>query len=190
MLCRSICPKQYFTGSTKQVGFSLIELVTVVVILALIAAVALPKFMSVNSEARAAVVESVAGTMRSAANMTYSKALVKSLQAQSNSQIFSGAEAIPIAFGYPQAHRGIMQLIDVGKVSNYGRRAVNSDSDWVVHYWNWTVDRQQVPAIVIAQGKVTGDSNATAPLNTRCYVRYVQATASRSVEIITDTSGC
>lgn len=50
----------------NQAGFTLIELVVVIVILGILAATALPKFINVTSDARYAAISGVAGGLRSA----------------------------------------------------------------------------------------------------------------------------
>ena len=53
----------------KQSGFTLIELVVVIVILGILAATALPRFSDLGSNARIAAVDGIAGALRSAVSL-------------------------------------------------------------------------------------------------------------------------
>lgn len=57
--------------SLKQSGFTLIELVIVIIILGILAAVAIPQFIDLTSEAKTATVAGVAGALSSANAINY-----------------------------------------------------------------------------------------------------------------------
>lgn len=61
---------------STQKGFTLIELVVVITILGILAAFAFPRFASLEVEARAATVNGLAGSLRSASSLAHSLDLI------------------------------------------------------------------------------------------------------------------
>ncbi len=100
----------------KQQGFTLIELVIVIVILGILAALAVPRFISLQREARIAVVDSLFTSVRSGSNIVYAKSAAagESDNATDTIDIDGAAVAggvIGTNFGYPQAEQADLTLL-------------------------------------------------------------------------------
>ena len=91
----------------KQSGFTLIELV-VVIILGILSATALPKFINLQDDARQAAMNGLKSSLEGASNLTYTKAIIEGLGDSFDEELESG---IRIRYGYPFATQANLKKV-------------------------------------------------------------------------------
>jgi len=87
----------------RQKGFTLIELVVVIVILGLLAATALPRFVDLTGNARGASINGVAGGLRSAVALARAQYLVNGSSAATTVTMDGQSVAVTAVTGIPTA---------------------------------------------------------------------------------------
>lgn len=86
-------------------GFTLIELIIVIVILGILAVTALPRFIGFGNDARIATLESLFGNIESTANLVFAKCSV-SIECNKKllgSSVNIGATSAIVVYGFPDA---------------------------------------------------------------------------------------
>lgn len=125
----------------QQSGFTLIELIMVIVILGILAAFALPKFVDLGADARAATLKGAYGSMKSASAMAHSAWLAKN----DGDDISVEGTPYTLANGYPTetdiaALAGMVvgtdeDFVKVGTTGAvYKPRGATSDTACIVSY--------------------------------------------------------
>ncbi len=147
----------------RQGGFTLIELVVVIVILGILAVTAAPRFLNFQDDAREASLQGLKGAIDGAAGIVYGKSAMEGEEASAAASV----DGIVTKFGYPAATSAGIGAALIG-------------------FSDWSSATSGSEALVFT---FKGDGVATA----NCYVQYEQAPAKLSpatTTIVIDTNGC
>lgn len=175
----------------RQSGFTLIELVVVIVILGILAATAAPKFMNLQSDARISALNGMKASVKSASAMIYSKAILAGREKLKTSDVCSAAgvtatcpdgASVDIVYGYPAASAtGIVATLQDEMATTCTREgSADPDCDKTK---DWAYEAGESGTIYIF--------STSAPNATKCNVTYVESAGDgKNPTITVETDGC
>ena len=151
-------------------GFTLIELIIVIVILGILAVTAAPRFLNLSGDAKGSVLDGVSGALASAGTIVYGKALIAGVHtAGPTGTATVGAENIPVTFGYPKATAAALNL------------AVDRPDGWV---YSTDAATGLIAEAVGTEGQIRLAATAADLADNGCYVQYTTPDAVGNKPVI------
>ncbi|WP_394167623.1 type II secretion system protein [Photobacterium piscicola] len=188
----------------RQQGFTLIELVVVIVILGILAVTAAPKFMNLQGDARNASLQGLKGAIQGAAGIVYGKAAIAGLEDTASTvtpapSVAVGTGKVLTNYGYPTATTGGIDNAVAGVGSTNTDWAVSTTDNVTITgnnevkgqlftFSQYKDNKDKAVTITIANdGKVTTTQTAI-PKN--CFLVYVPAVKNDTAQVLMPTNAC
>lgn len=166
----------------KQNGFTLIELVVVIIILGILAVTAAPKFINLQSDARASTVKGLEAAIKGADTLVHSKSLI----AGNNTVAASTTTLVTVATGKTVfINYGHATPVWTGSLEN--ALDINAAATGTASEWIYLEDSATKSIYFYPQGQIS--PKAATP--GKCYVQYINnLTSYGPITVNTDVSGC
>jgi len=174
----------------QQRGFTLIELIIVIVILGILAVTAAPKFIDIQGDATASTLKGVKAALQGGSQLVYAKSAIAGEQKAASagdptSQVTIGGVAVETDYGYPNAESNTTNAVLATWVD------ISANDFTVIAGGGGSGPATGTFAVIPATGSPTIDYSLTAADDLSCHVLYTGAIDANTPAVVTTvTGGC
>ena len=170
----------------QQRGFTLIELIIVIVILGILAVTAAPKFIDIQGDATASTLQGVKAALKGGAQLVFAKSAIASEQNNTNAgdgattrtdDVEVNGQRVETELGYPDA-----DSMDATMVASWVDMDFTND-------WDFDTSVAADEAFIVTPSG-TAPQAAAADANTKCQILYTNAPANGTPAIVAEIEGC
>ncbi|MEZ9836993.1 prepilin-type N-terminal cleavage/methylation domain-containing protein [Vibrio sp. 10N.261.52.C11] len=158
-------------------GFTIIELVVVIVILGIVSVTAASKFLNLQTDARISTLNGLKGGMEGASAMLYGKTSALGLDKAASASINVEGDNISVVYGYPAAINSDAWSMLI--------ESTFLDAEWGVGNADWYFTNSNH-----ADGKIIYAPASRKKVDENCYLEYQEATETTTPAFTLTTSGC
>ena len=178
--------------NTAQKGFTLIELVVVIVILGILAVTAAPRFINLQADAQTATLQAIKASMETASTLVHSKALIAGNDTAAavddeSVVVNSSGDTVSLSAGYPisdtaGASSGV-------PAANWGLLLDLNTNDFTIS--DGTVATAGIPGVVVvypagndAPTAFPAILDAPTSLESNCFAYYTETTVATTQPVM------